>query len=1121
MNLQRKTLELTRWGRGGLYLLLALVCFGACRDVEQDDSTTPSDPSAPPLFTLLTPQETRVDFQNTLDEGLNTNILMYEYFYNGGGVAAGDLNGDSLIDLYFTSNMANNKLYINQGNMQFRDVTAISGASGIPGPWKTGVTMADVNGDNRLDIYISYSGALPNEKRQNQLFINQGVGTNGTPLFREMAEAYGLASAGYSNQAYFFDYDRDGDLDALLLNHNPKNLPVLNVSATKAVLQKDDPLQGVRLYKQQDGTFTDATVEVGISSSALTYGLGIGITDINEDGWPDFYISNDYAVPDYLYINNGDGTFTDKIKESMGQNSHFSMGNDVADINNDGLPDIVTLDMLPEDNYRQKLLLAPDNYAKFDLNEQSGFHRQYMRNMLQLNNGNGTFSEIGQMAGISNTDWSWAALLADYDNDGWKDLFITNGYLRDYTNLDFIKYMDDYVQSKGRLVRDDVLEIIGHMPASNVVNYIFSNQNGEGFTNRTANWGMDRPSNSNGAAYADLDNDGDLDLIVNNINQPAYIYRNDAGGQLNNNYLQVRLRGAGMNTQGIGAKVLAVYNGQRQKLEQYLSRGYLSSVSPVMHFGLGTTTTLDSLVVIWPSGKQQTLTDVRANQVIELSEGEATETWTPARKQSAIFTEVSSPVKHQEPTMQVRDFDRQPLLISELSYMGPFLLKEDLNGDDLPDIFIGGGRNQAASLYLQSGNGQFRPVDVPAFTADQAPVDAAAVAFDANGDGHPDLYVASGGYHDLDAQDEALQDRLYLNDGQGNFTRSADALPEMLVSKGTVLAKDINGDGHQDLFVGGRVIPGRYPETPASYLLINDGSGRFTDQTEALAPELSTLGMVTDAAWADLDQDGTEELLVVGEWMPLTVYRLTNGQLENSTLDFFNGEYRGWWNTITVDDLNGDQRADLVLGNIGTNTQFRVSSEEPAEIYFADFDDNGSVDPIFCFYIQGKSYPYVTRDEMLGQLSGLRSRYTTYKDYADLTIGDIFATEELRDAKRLEANRMETTLFLSGSGKFEPAALPVEAQFAPVYTVTVLDYNADGNKDLLLCGNNSHAKLRLGRFDANYGILLEGDGRGGFRYIDQQTSGFAIKGDVRSVVELDNTLLFGLSEGPVKAYRKN
>ncbi|MDH5608911.1 MAG: VCBS repeat-containing protein, partial [Cyclobacteriaceae bacterium] len=481
----------------------------------------------PTLFTLLDTGQTHVTFQNTLEEGLNANILMYEYFYNGGGVATADFNGDGWMDIYFTSNMGTNTLYLNKGEMTFVEGPA-SVVSGRPGPWKTGATVADINGDNRPDIYLCYSGAMPDAKRTNQLFINMGIDADGQPIFEDKAIDYGLASMGFSNQAYFFDYDKDGDLDALLLNHNPKSLPILNEVSTAEFLKKDDPYRGLRLYRQTDGVFEDITTQAGVSGSALSYGLGIGIFDSNNDGWPDFYVSNDYAVPDYLYINNGDGTFRNTLNESMGHNSQFSMGNDIADINNDGFQDVVTLDMLPEDNYRQKLLLAPDNYSKFDLNVRTGFHYQYMRNMLQLNNGNGTFSEIGQQAGISNTDWSWAALLADYDNDGWKDLYVTNGYYRDYTNLDFIKYMDDYVKSKGRLVREEVLDIIGHMPASDVVNYMFSNEQGTKFTNRTKSWGLHRPSNSNGAAYADLDNDGDLDLVVNNINQSAFIYRNES-----------------------------------------------------------------------------------------------------------------------------------------------------------------------------------------------------------------------------------------------------------------------------------------------------------------------------------------------------------------------------------------------------------------------------------------------------------------------------------------------------------------------------------------------------------------------------------------------------------------
>ena len=548
---------------------------------------------------------------------------MYEYFYNGGGAAAGDFNNDGLVDLYFTSNMNDNKFYLNKGNMQFQDITLASHAAGRPGPWKTGVNAVDINADGRLDIYLCYSGAMPAAKRVNQLFINIGNDSQGIPVFAEQAEKYGLASTGFSNQSYFFDYDKDGDLDMLLLNHNPKNLPLLNEEATAKLFQQDNPDMGLRLFKQTNGKFADVTTISGINGSELSYGLGLGISDFNDDGWPDFYVSNDYSVPDYLYINNKNGTFTNQLEKSIGHNSQFSMGNDVADINNDGLQDIFTLDMLPEDNHRQKLLLTPDNYAKFDQNVRSGFYYQYMRNMLQLNNGNGTFSEIGQAAGISNTDWSWAALLADYDNDGWKDLFVTNGYFRDYTNLDFINYMNEFVKERGRLQREDVMDIIKEMPSSNVINYIFQNKQGEEFQNKNKVWGVDQHSNSNGALYADLDNDGDLDLVVNNINLPAFIYRNESRQQDSSHFLQLQLTGEGGNTQGLGAKVKIFHNGQVQILEQNPTRGYLSNVSFNLHFGLGKTETIDSLIITWNSGKMQKLYNVKSNQVLKLAEKDA------------------------------------------------------------------------------------------------------------------------------------------------------------------------------------------------------------------------------------------------------------------------------------------------------------------------------------------------------------------------------------------------------------------------------------------------------------------------------------------------------------------
>ncbi|MBC3787186.1 VCBS repeat-containing protein [Spirosoma utsteinense] len=1115
--------------------LVALAVSSCNQTTKTTDADQAQKPTGPPLFTLLSPDQTGVTFSNNLTEGLNTNVLMYEYFYNGGGVAIGDLNGDGLDDIYFSGNMVPNQLYINKGNMKFADVTTAAGAAGRDVPWRTGVTMADVNGDGRLDLYIAHSGSVRPENRMPELLINDGPDAQGVPHFTDQTAQYGLNRPAQTTQAVFFDYDRDGDLDMFQLNHNPRLLPILDVSATSALLKQPNPEIGVRLYRNTKNKFEDVTDRSGLSSSVLTYGLGVGVADLNADGWPDLYVSNDYGVPDYLYLNNQHGKFTDVLKSSVGHTSNFSMGNAVADVNNDARPDIMTLDMLPEDNRRQKLLLAPDNYEKYNLSVESGFHHQNMRNMLQVSNGDGSYREVGQLAGISNTDWSWSPLFADYDNDGWKDLYITNGYVRDYTNQDFLKYMADFMQNRpSNPQREDILELVHRMPSSNVANYAFRNRGGQlgevAFENSGAAWGLTQVSNSTGAAYADLDNDGDLDLVTNNTNQSAFIFRNETNKK--HHYLALQLTGSGANTQGLGTKVTLYRNGRQQYLEQMPTQGYQSSMSPRLHFGLGSDPVIDSLRVVWPTGKQQLLTGVKADQLLAIRETDARTVYRVPRSAVPLFRETKAPLAYVHPRTSVNDFKRQPLLVNAQSFGGPCMTKGDMNADGREDVFVGGGSGQAGGVYLQQPSGQFSRLPQPALEADKASEDTDAAFFDANGDGFPDLYVSSGGYGDFLPDDPRLQDRLYLNDGKGNFTKSPNALPAMRTSTSCVRVADVNADGRPDLFVGGRVVPGRYPEAPRSYLLINSGKGpngqpTFTDQTARLAPMLSRIGMVTDAAWADLNGDRKSELILVGEWMPITILSLSPGKtplLTDQTTAFLGADgaagSRGWWNKLLVDDLNNDGRPDLVVGNQGLNTQCRASEQEPAELVYKDFDKNSKLDAVLCLYVQGQSYPHATRDELLDQIGMLRQRFTNYDTYANAKLTDVFTADELADAQKLTATQFRTTCFVSTpAGKLTEMPLPMAAQVAPVFTLTALDFDHDGHKDLLLCGNATQARLRFGRSDANNGVLLRGNGRGGFSPVSPERTGLRLAGDVRSVLSVGNTILVGTNQQPMRAFQ--
>ncbi len=1071
------------------------------------------------LFNRLDSNTTGVTFTNEINESEDLNVLSYEYFYNGGGVAVGDINNDGLLDIFFTANMKPNKLYLNLGNMKFKDITeeACPQLAGRPNGWKTGVTMADVNGDGLLDIYVCYSGKVDDDTRRNQLFINQG-----NLKFKEEAKQYGLDDKSYSTQAAFFDYDNDGDLDIFLLNHNTKKIDNLELAKYRDDV---DSLAGDKLYENDGhGHFTDVSHKARLHQNPLTFGLGIAIADINKDGFQDVYVTNDYNEPDYLYINNGDGTFKDDTKNCLQHLAQFSMGVDIADYNNDGLPDIMNLDMLPEDNARQKKLQLQENYESFQLMLNQGLEKQYMHNMLQLNNGDGTFSEISQLAGVSNTDWSWTPLFADFDNDGYKDLFITNGYLRDYTNKDFLKYWGDYKVKKA-IDREPVLlmDLIKAMPSTLLPNYIFKNNHDLTFSNEINNWGLDDASVSSGAVYADLDNDGDLDLVVNNINQPAFIYQNMSRENDKTNFISIQLRGDKQNTYAIGSKVYVYTNGNEQYQELNPNRGYLSCMPTILNFGLGNAATIDSIRIIFPDAKTIVLQNQKANQHLIIDEKEATENYVlPIHQTKKIFTNDSNLIHYTRTEFDENDFKRQQLMLFMYSKTGPVMAKADINKDGLDDIFISGDGNNPGKIYMQQKDGSFKPVNGLNIGDENTSAISAAIFFDANGDDFPDLYIAKGGYSLFEPNTPALQDELYLNDGKGNFSLTQNKLPNVSASsKSCVRACDYDNDGDMDLFVGGRVIPGQYPVSPKSYLLTNDGKGNFT----ITKTSFDSVGMVTDAQWFDVNNDGRKDLILCGEFMPIMVFINNANGFTDATSTYFPNGNNGFWNTLTIADVNGDGKDDIIAGNLGLNSQIHCNPNEPGKMYYADFDGNGNIDPIFTCYVQGKSYPYVSRDELNNQIFAMRKRFTSYRDYSNATITDIFTPDELSKADTLVVNELHTSLFINQNGKFVKTTLPVQAQFTYISKIIADDFDNDGKKDLLLLGNHSDNRLKLGSIDAGYGILLKGDDKGNFLYVPQTVSGLSIKADVKSALDINinqsHYILAGVVGDKLQVYKVN
>ena len=1059
------------------------------------------------LFTRLPSSYTGVRFENRLTDTREMNVFTYRNFYNGGGVALADLTGDGLPEIFLTSNQGGSKLYLNKGKYRFTDVTKQAGVEG-EGFWATGATFADVNGDGLLDIYVCYAGNVTGQRRANELYINQGLGEDSVPRFTEAGRAYGVADEGYSTHAAFFDYDRDGDLDFYLVNNSFRPAASFGMRNIRHIR---NALGGHKLFRNDGKKFTDVSETAGIYGSEIGFGLGVTVGDVNRDGWPDIYVSNDFFERDYLYINAKDGTFVEDIERQMPSISYSSMGLDMADINNDGWLDVYVTDMLPADEHRLKTTGSFEGWDVYQTKLKNDYHHQFTRNMLHLNNANGSFSEIGQLAGVAKTDWSWSALIADFDLDGFKDIHVTNGMAKDVTSQDYIAFLanDETRAASTRDKKVDYLALVKAMSSTKLPDYIFRNRGDLTFSDESKAWGLDAPGFSNGAAYGDLNGDGALDLVINNVNDEAWIYRNDARTLLKNGYLQVKLEGPprGGNRFGIGSKVTLHAGGKTFFQEMMPSRGFQSSVDYLLTFGVGTAAKIDSVVVEWPDGQLTTRRDVAPNQKLVVRHDGANDAVSaplmPPAPPAPLLADVTARAGinfvHRENAFV--DFDRERLIPKLLSTEGPYMAVADVNGDGLSDAFVGGAKDQAGQLLIQSAGGRFTPASQAVFEADKASEDLGAAFFDANGDGSPDLYVVSGGneYSDLAGP---LQDRLYLNDGRGGFRKTTGNLPVETVSGSRVAPADFDGDGDVDLFVGGRVVPGRYGIDPVSALLKNDGSGRFTNAT-AQVPGLANVGMVTDALWQDVNADGRVDLVVVGEWMPITIFRNTgNGRLERLNTKGLEKSH-GWWNRIVAGDFTGDGRVDFVIGNLGLNTRLQASATEPATMHVKDFDKNGFVEQIISYYNQGKSYPLPLRDDLIKSLPFLKARYLSYEKYARQSITDIFPAADLADAVVRQAHTFQTALARNnGDGSFTLVPLPHEAQFAPVYGILSDDFNRDGKADLLLAGNFDGVKPEIGRMSAGYGLLLRGDGKGGFAPVPARESGFFVPGQARDIQRL-------------------